>query len=131
MTDQRRSRPKVARVAEWEKRVVAWAGDGIIMNIKRFRLKEGADEDEFVACDERLQRDFTLRQPGMLESLTARTTTGEWLVLHTWAAAEMGDSPTAGDDQYLRELTDEWIDFIDETTATSTPFERKPQDVFR
>ena len=105
--------------------MVAWADDGMIMNIKRFRLKDGADENAFVACDARLQLDFTLRQPGMLECLTARTTTGEWLVLHTWAVAEMGGSPSAGDDLYLRELTDEWIDFIDESTVTSTPFVRR------
>ena len=103
--------------------MVAWTGDGVLMNIKRFRLKEGADEDAFLEVDARLQRDFTLKQPGMLECLTARTTTGEWLVLHTWAVAEMGDSPSAGDDPYLRALTDGWIEFIDEATVTSTPFD--------
>ena len=76
-----------------------------------------------MATDARLQRDFTLKQRGMRECLTARTTTGEWLVLHTWAAAELGASPSAGDDPYLRALTDEWIDYIDESTATSTAFE--------
>jgi hypothetical protein len=94
-----------------------------MMNIKRFRLKADADERAFLTVDARLQRDFTLAQPGMLECLTARTTTGEWLVLHTWAVAEMGDSPSAGDDPYLRSLTDDWMEFIDESTVTSTPFE--------
>ena len=102
--------------------MVEWAREGVIMNIKRFRLKQDADEHAFLATDARLQRDFTLKQQGILECLTARTTTGEWLVLHTWAVAEMGKSPTAGDDPYLRALTDEWVDFIDESTATSTPF---------
>jgi hypothetical protein len=103
--------------------VVSWADEGVIMNIKRFRLKDGADESAFMTVDARLQQDFTLKQPGMLECLTARTTTGEWLVLHTWAVDGMGDSPSAGDDPYLRTLTDDWIEFIDESTVTSTPFE--------
>ena len=103
--------------------MVEWSEAGVIMNIKRFRLKEGANEDAFLATDARLQRDFTLKQPGMLECLTARTTTGEWLVLHTWALAQMTGSPSAGDDPYLRALTDEWVGFIDEATATSTRFE--------
>jgi hypothetical protein len=111
--------------ASWKVRVVDWARDGVMINIKRFRLKENADEAAFLATDARLQRDFTLKQPGMLECLTAKTTTGEWLVLHTWDVAEMGDSPTAGDDPYLRALTDEWMDFLDESTATSTPFDRQ------
>ena len=103
--------------------MVAWSGDGVMVNIKRFRLKEGSDESEFLSVDARLQRDFTLKQPGMVECLTARTTTGEWLVLHTWAIAEMGDSPSAGDDPYLRALTDDWMAFLDESTVTSTPFD--------
>jgi hypothetical protein len=105
--------------------LVEWARDGVILNIKRFRLKGGADEAAFLEADARLQRDFTLKQPGMVECLTVKTSTGEWLVLHTWAVAEMGESPTAGDDPYLRALTDEWVSFIDEPTATSTPFERR------
>lgn len=108
---------------EWEVTVVEWARDEVMLNIKRFRLKENADEDAFLATDARLQRDFTLKQAGMLECLTAKTTAGEWLVLHTWALDEMGAPPTAGDDPYLRALTDEWMDFLDESTATSTPFD--------
>lgn len=103
--------------------MVEWVRDGTIMNIKRFRLKPGADEDAFLETDARLQRDFKLKQPGMLECLTARTMNGEWLVLHTWTVAEMGPSPAAGDNPYLRRLTDEWVDFIDESTTTSTTFE--------
>ena len=104
--------------------LVRWAADGVLLNIKRFRLKEGADEGAFLAADDRLQREFTLKQPGMLECVTAKTTGGEWLVLHTWEVAEMGESPSAGNDPFLRAVTEDWMEFIDESTASSTPFER-------
>ena len=91
----------------------------MILVIKRFRLKEGADEGEFLEADQRLQREFTSKQPGLLQCTTAKSTSGDWLVLHLWTSPQAADGPSGGDDPVI----EAWVDFIDHSTADMTRFE--------
>ena len=91
----------------------------MILVIKRFRLKEGADEAAFLEADRLLQREFTFKQPGIVECTTAKGTIGEWLVLQLWASAQDADGPSARDDP----VVEAWVAFIDESTAEMTRFE--------
>jgi hypothetical protein len=92
----------------------------VILTLKRFRLKEGADEAAFLEADERLQREFTSKQPGLLRCTTARGVDGEWLVLHLWTSVEAADGPSgaSGDP-----VVDAWLDFIDQPTGRIERFE--------
>ena len=92
----------------------------VILDLKSFRLKEGADEAAFLKADERLQREFTLKQPGLLRCTTARGVDGEWLVLLLWASVEAGDGPSGASGNPVVEA---WLDFIDQSTARIERFE--------
>ena len=91
----------------------------MILVIKSFRLKEGADETAFLEADQLLQREFTFKQPGILECTTAKGTNGQWLVLHLWTSAQVADGPSASNDP----VVEAWMDFIDESTAKMARFE--------
>jgi hypothetical protein len=77
-----------------------------VIETMTFRLVAGADRDEFLAVDKRLQSDFAYQQPGLIRRTTARgrgDQDGEWLVIDLWrtradadaAAAAWDDDPTA------------------------------------
>ena len=91
----------------------------MILVIKKFRLKEGADEDAFLEADRRLQCEFTRQQPGLVECTTAKSISGEWLVLHLWTSVRAADGPSGANDP----VVDTWVDFIDQSTAEMTRFE--------
>jgi hypothetical protein len=99
----------------------------VILVIKKFRLKDGADEAAFLEADERLQREFTSKQPGLLECTTAKATTGDWLVVHVWSSNEAADGPRGrgGEEgSATRAVIEAWTELIDESTACMTRFER-------
>ena len=65
-----------------------------MIEILRFRLRTGADEESFVAADKLLQSEFAYQQPGLLRRTTARGEGSEWVVLSLW---DTPDSADAGD----------------------------------
>jgi hypothetical protein len=85
----------------------------VILVIKRFRLRDGVDEDQFLEVDARLQREFTWKQSGLLSCTTARTTDGEWLVVHAWESHEAALAPRGRGAR----VVDEWAELIDGATA--------------
>jgi hypothetical protein len=60
-----------------------------------FRLKDGIDEDAFLAANERLQTEFVYQQPGFVRRTTARGKDGEWLVIGVWSS--QAEAATAGE----------------------------------
>jgi hypothetical protein len=60
-----------------------------------FRLKDGIDEDAFLAANERLQTEFVYQQPGFVRRTTARGKDGEWLVIGVWSSR--AEAATAGE----------------------------------
>ena len=92
----------------------------MILVVKSFRLRDGVDETVFAEVDRRLQRDFTSKQPGLLQCTTARTLDGEWLVLHVWHSHEAADAPSGAG----APIVDEWANLIDPSTSSIERFTR-------
>ena len=90
----------------------------MILVVKRFRLRAGVADEEFIAVDQQLQREFTTAQPGLLRCDTAKTPGGEWLVLQWWSSNEAADAVRG----HGAVVVDAWMDLIDETTATMERF---------
>jgi hypothetical protein len=57
----------------------------MVIVVWTFRLKEGIDEDAFLAANERMQTEFIYQQPGFVRRTTARAKDGEWLVIGVWS----------------------------------------------
>lgn len=62
-----------------------------VIETTTFRLAAGADEDAFLAADERVQADFAYQQEGMLRRTTARGDEG-WIVIELFWSAEAADA---------------------------------------
>lgn len=56
-----------------------------------FRLAAGADEQEFLAADARVQQAFFYAQDGVLRRTLAKADDGEWLACTFWYDAESAD----------------------------------------
>jgi hypothetical protein len=63
-----------------------------VIEIMRFRLGPGTDEEAFLAADRRLQEDFASHQPGLLRRTTARSENGDWIVIDLWRSAADADA---------------------------------------
>jgi hypothetical protein len=55
-----------------------------VIELTRFRLREGVDEADFRMADARYQTEFAYRQPGLLRRTTASSEEGEWAVIDLW-----------------------------------------------
>jgi hypothetical protein len=66
-----------------------------MIEIMRFRLAPGVDEDEFAAADSRVQSDFAYQRPGLLRRTTARGPGGNWIVIDLWRSAADADATEA------------------------------------
>ena len=71
-----------------------------MIEVTRFRLREGVDERDFRAADARYQTEFAYRPPGLLRRTTASSVDGAWVVIDLWrteADAERCRSRAADD----------------------------------
>lgn len=66
-----------------------------MIEILRFRLVPGADEQAFTAADQRVQCDFAYGRPGLVRRTTARGAGGAWIVIDLWRSAEDADATEA------------------------------------
>jgi hypothetical protein len=55
-----------------------------VIEIMRFRLPPGADQEAFLAADRRVQQEFAYQQPGLLRRTTAHGEDGGWIVIDLW-----------------------------------------------
>ena len=62
-----------------------------MIEILRFRLSDGADEDAFLVADREVQSEFAYQQPGLVRRTTARGEHGEWVVVDLWRSVEEAD----------------------------------------
>jgi heme-degrading monooxygenase HmoA len=58
-----------------------------VVEVTRFRLAEGVDDDTFLALDRRLQTELIPNRPGFLRRTTARRD-GDWVVVTLWWSEE-------------------------------------------
>jgi hypothetical protein len=66
-----------------------------VIETMTFRLRTGADEDEFLLIDKRLQSEFAYQQPGLVRRTTAHGDGGAWIVIDVWATAADADAMSA------------------------------------
>ena len=57
-----------------------------------FRMREGADEQEFIREDERVGRVYTPYQPGFVSRESAKNDQGDWVVIVHWDNAENAEA---------------------------------------
>lgn len=85
-----------------------------------FRLRDGADEEAFLAADKRLQTDFAYQQPGIVRRTTARGDDG-WIVVDLWQSAEAADAMSARWD--ADPIAAAFVSFLDEASVTVHRYE--------
>lgn len=91
-----------------------------MIELLRFRLAPGADEEGFLKADARLQAEFAYQQPGLVRRTTARSDTGEWIVIDLWRSAADADAcdPRWKEDPVVREF----LSFVEEASVKSERF---------
>lgn len=66
-----------------------------VVEIARFKLAAGADEQTFLRENERVQREYTPNQPGYISRELAKGEDGEWLVIVHWRTEQDADASMA------------------------------------
>ncbi|MEM9341263.1 MAG: antibiotic biosynthesis monooxygenase [Bacteroidota bacterium] len=75
-----------------------------VIEVTRFRAKEGTDDEAFTKRDAEIEEDYTSKQPGFIRRESAQSEDGEWLVVVYWEDMEsasasmqkfMGDASVA------------------------------------
>ncbi len=57
-----------------------------VIQIARFTLKPGTDEQAFLAVEQQLRSGQIAKQPGFISRDTAKGENGEWVVAMKWAS---------------------------------------------
>ena len=65
----------------------------MIVEVRTFRL--ASDEDAFLAADKDEQHALMTRNRGMIRRTTAKSDSGEWLVLTLWDSHDNVEEPSA------------------------------------
>jgi hypothetical protein len=68
-----------------------------LIEITTFRLRDGVDEETFLAADDAARTEFLYQQPGLLRATTARGDEG-WAILVLWESGSHADAATAAAD---------------------------------
>jgi hypothetical protein len=86
-----------------------------MIEIMTFRLAPAADEEAFVAADAEVQSDFAYQQPGLLRRTTARSASGDWIVIDLFRSDSDADAVAArwGHDP----VTARFMSFVDTATV--------------
>jgi hypothetical protein len=93
----------------------------MVIEIMRFRLAPGADEEAFRAADGELQSDYAYQQPGLLRRTTARGDDGAWVVIDLWRSVADAD---AVDATWGREpVTTRFLSFIDGASVVTDRYD--------
>ncbi|MBO0729363.1 MAG: hypothetical protein J2P57_08900 [Acidimicrobiaceae bacterium] len=95
-----------------------------MIELRVFRLAPGADEAAFLASDKAVQSDFAYQQPGLLRRTTARSPSGDWLVLDLWRSEADADRCAAlwASDPAARKF----MGFVDRASVRTARFEELP-----
>jgi hypothetical protein len=66
-----------------------------VIEISTFRLRDGVDEQTFLAADDRVRTGFLYHQTGIVRATTARAEDGGWALIVQWYVAENADAANA------------------------------------
>jgi heme-degrading monooxygenase HmoA len=66
-----------------------------VVEIITLRLRDGVNDTQFLAANQRVESEHVVRQPGFISRQTARGDSGEWLVIVHWASLSAADASMA------------------------------------
>ena len=98
-----------------------------VIETMTFKLRDGADEETFLAVDKRLQSDFAYQQTGLVRRTIARglgAQSDEWVVVDLWWAAEHADA--CAQRWETDTLAQEFMSFVDRDTVDVRRYEDLP-----
>lgn len=92
----------------------------MLLEIATFRLAAGANQDEFLAIDRRVQNEFIPNLHGFMRRTTARGDDGDWAVIVLWGSVEDAEAAEhlARDDAVMKMF----MAFLDEETYRTRRF---------
>jgi hypothetical protein len=91
-----------------------------VIEIMRFRLAPGTEEEAFLDADRRVQTDFAYQQPGLLRRTTARGDGGEWIVIDVWRSA--ADADSCGERWGREPVTAALVALVDESSVQTARY---------
>lgn len=91
-----------------------------VIEIVRFRLKDGADEGEFRALNERFQREVVPTLPGLERREATRSGDGEWILVLRYA--DMA-SAERGPEADTSEISGHFISLLDMGSMSAARYE--------
>jgi hypothetical protein len=91
-----------------------------VIELMRFRLLGGADENAFLRADARLQTGFAYHQPGLLRRTTARGQ-GGWIVIDVWRSEE--DAEACGRRWDHDPLVAEFMSFVEPSSVATERYQ--------
>ena len=62
------------------------------VEVIHFRMREGADEEEFIREDYRVGHEYTPPQPGFISRESAKNDQGDWVVIVHWDNAQNAEA---------------------------------------
>jgi hypothetical protein len=91
-----------------------------VLDIKTFKLVDGADEKAFLDADGRVQTEFVPNLPGFVRRTTARGSNGYWAVVTIWSSIAPAEAAAelAKDDA----VTQMFASFVDQSTVYKDRF---------
>jgi hypothetical protein len=92
-----------------------------VIEVVTFRLAPGVEETEFRDADADAQTEFHYRQPGLVRRTTARSGSGEWLVVTLWGSPDHADASqaTSQDDPTVAR----WAALLDASSISTSRYE--------
>jgi uncharacterized protein (DUF2237 family) len=95
-----------------------------MIELLRFRLQPGTDEEAFLRADKQVQEEFAYQQPGLLRRTTARGKDGWWIVVDRWRSAT--DADAADIRREKDTATQMLMSFVDAESVSSERWEELP-----
>jgi hypothetical protein len=88
-----------------------------VIQLVRFRLAAGVDEDQFRALNERFQREVTPKLPGLKRREATRAADGEWVLVLRYADLESAQKAGKSD---TSDISQTFMKMIDMKTMSSS-----------
>jgi len=98
-----------------------------VIETMTFTLRDGADEEAFLAVDKRVQSDFAYQQTGLVRRTIARgvgAQAGEWIVVDLWWEAQYADA--CAQRWESDSLAQEFMSFVDRDSVVVRRYEDLP-----
>ena len=95
-----------------------------MIEVSRFHLKGQRSVDEFLAANERFQRDFAYQQKGLVRRTVARGPAGAWMSLTVWRSMRHVEGASLAAETSPVAL--EFTEFIDPSAIVTEYFDELP-----